>query len=235
MFESLRNFRDVGGCATIDGRIVRPGVIYRSATLASLTDRDAVTLGEMGIRTIIDLRRPDEVSTLGRVADATGRRYINIAPTHALWDNADYDEAAGPARYLADRYLDLANDGIVEIGSALRLISTDDAPPTLVHCFAGKDRTGVLIALTLALVGVSDQGIADDYARSDDWSRNHAPADLPPHWVVAPREAMLIFLADLREAYGSVERYAATAGVDSAEVAALRALLLEDARQADAR
>ena len=106
------------------------------------------------------------------------------------------------------------------------MIAEDGNAPLVVHCFAGKDRTGVLIALTLALLGVAESDIAADYARSDEWSRTAAPTGLPAHWLVAPPEAMLIFLADLRAAYGDLNGYAASAGLDDTDVAALRAALV---------
>lgn len=225
VFDSLNNFRDVGGCATREGRAVARGRLFRSDSLAAISPGDVERLRDLGIRTIIDLRRPDEVANFGRIVDAEWWRYHHIPPTHPLWDDSTFDAAAGVARFLADRYLDLIEHGGRDIATALRLLADPDRTPAVVHCFAGKDRTGVLIALALTLVGVSDRDIADDYALTDAWSRNHAPADLPPHWVAAPAEAMMLFLTDLRARHGSVERFAATAGLTDADIAALRSTL----------
>jgi protein tyrosine/serine phosphatase len=225
-FESLKNFRDAGGYAADGSRSVATGRLFRSDSLAAISPGDVELLRDLGVRMILDLRRPDEVERFGRIADAEWWRYHNIQPIHPLWDDASYDVAAGTARYLTDRYLELAEHGVHGLGAALRLLAEPTGTPAVVHCFAGKDRTGVVIALTLALLGVADEDIADDYARSDEWSRSHAPDDLPAHWIAAPREAMTIFLADLRERYGSVDRYAATAGVTDAHIAALRSTLL---------
>lgn len=225
-FDSLHNFRDVGGCATAHGHAVRTGRLYRSDMLVKLSVDELPRFDDLGIRTVIDLRRPAEVAELGRIADASGRRYVNIAPRHPLWDESTYDEAAGPNRYLADRYLELVDLGSEGIGQAITAIADDGAAPTVVHCFAGKDRTGVVVALTLALVGVGDDAIGDDYARSERWVSQASPPKMPAHWGLAPRAAMALFLADLRGRYGSVEHYAAIAGVGDAEIAALRAHLL---------
>src|SRR5262249_10087630 len=146
-----------------------------------------------GIRTVIDLQRPDEVARHGHVPAGPRRRYLNIAPEHALWEPEPYDRLAGPARYLADRYLDMARDGRAGFVSVLSVLAEADNAPAVVHCFAGKDRTGVLIALTLGLLGVDDDAIADDYGLSNEWSASHAPPEMPEHWVVAPREAMVLF------------------------------------------
>jgi protein tyrosine/serine phosphatase len=225
-FDSLFNFRDVGGCGTVNGGAVRRGLLFRSDTLVKITDDDLARLSELRIRTVIDLRRNDEVERYGRVADADGRRYHHMPPTHPLWEDSDFDETAGVARYLADRYLELAEHGTAGIATVLRLLAEPQTTPAVVHCFAGKDRTGVVIALTLALLGVDDSAIADDYARSEEWSRTNAPTDLPVHWTLAPREAMILFLTGMRERYGSIERYATNAGVTADDVAALRSALL---------
>jgi protein-tyrosine phosphatase len=226
VFQSLHNFRDVGGCATIDGRTVATARLYRSDMLIKLTADEMPRFEQLGIRTVIDLRRPHEVAALGRIPDAASRRYVNISPEHTLWPDLDADETVGAERYLADRYLELADTGRDGIGQVLAMIADDAGAPTVVHCFAGKDRTGVVVALTLALLGVGDGAIGDDYARSDHWVRNAAPSDIPHHWTLAPRAAIIRFLASLRAEYGSFEAYASLAGVGPAEIRALRRHLL---------
>ncbi len=202
----ISNFRDVGGVRTVDGDLVRTGVLFRSASLAGLTEEGVAHLADLGIRTVIDMRRSEEVSTYGRVPDADGREYVNVPPMHQMWEHRPGDETVGAARFLADRYLELARDGGAQYAAILRLIGDEGRAPLIVHCFAGKDRTGVLVALALALVGVDDAGIASDYALSDGWSRGHAPLDMPEHWIMAPGEAIELFLTDLRAQYGSVTR-----------------------------
>jgi protein tyrosine/serine phosphatase len=125
------------------------------------------------------------------------------------------------------------------VGLALRLIADPDAAPLVVHCIAGKDRTGVVSALTLALLGVSEDVIADDYtlsevAEPESWAyltrdRPDKQADRWTHITVSPREGMLGFLTELRARHGSIEGYAADVGVTEAHVAAMRSHLLEDA------
>jgi protein tyrosine/serine phosphatase len=228
MFTSLDNFRDVGGGRTVDGRRVRTGRLYRSDSLTKLSAEDAEAFARLGIRTVIDLRRPTEVEEFGRIADAVDRRYINISPQHRLWDGTTYDEVAGPARFLADRYHELTHEGATDVGEVIATLADATTEPTVVHCFAGKDRTGVVIALTLAIVGVSVEAIADDYALSNEWAERFTDtnADFAEHWIFAPREAMTVFLAELVDTYGSVEGYLATAGVGPTEFTALRENLL---------
>ena len=228
MFASLDNFRDVGGGRAADGRFVRTGRLFRSDSLTKLSPDEATTFARLGIRTVIDLRRPNEIETAGRVADAVGLRYVNISPQHRLWSDDTWDPAAGPARFLADRYHDLVREGADGIGEALRELAVATAEPTVVHCFAGKDRTGVLIALALSLIGVDEATIALDYARSSEWLARGIETDLPYHWLLAPAEAMTLFLAELAAEHGSIPRYVAMAGVGHTDVAALRANLLVD-------
>jgi protein tyrosine/serine phosphatase len=106
----------------------------------------------------------------------------------------------------------------------------------VVHCVAGKDRTGLVCALTLSVLGVGDDDIVADYALSTEASeRFHAwlvqtmpeAADLPQPFLASPAEAMTLFLAELRVRHGSVEGYLRHAGLTDAEFAALRAHLLD--------
>jgi protein tyrosine/serine phosphatase len=155
------------------------------------------------------------------------------------WPPVDDLTPAALPRYLADRYLDMADAalaGEVPVGRCLRLLADESHMPVVFHCAAGKDRTGVLAALTLSLLGVRDDTIGDDYARSGEAERQFwrwrakVDPDLDPPLLAddpAPRTAILSFLADLRERYGSVTDYVRRAGVGAHHVAALRAHLLD--------
>ena len=204
IFTSLDNFRDVGGVATLDGRRIRTGRLYRSDSLTKLADADTELFDRLGIRTVIDLRRPTEVEEFGRIADAVDRQYVNISPQHRTWDQYEYDEAGGPARFLADRYLDLAIEGAGDLGAVMTTLSEATVSPTVVHCFAGKDRTGVVVALALSVAGVGAEAIAHDYALSNDWSMRFISDNVQTHWIPAPPEAMTMFLTDLAGEYGSM-------------------------------
>jgi protein-tyrosine phosphatase len=235
-FPALFNFRDVGGHTGHDGRTVRRGRLYRSDSLHRIDETDREAFTALGIRTVIDLRRPAEVQRDGRVPAYEGLTYRHIHPEHRDWAEIRYDPAQSLARYLADRYADLAETGTAGLAEAVGLIADSSNAPVVVHCVAGKDRTGIVCALTLAVLGVAEADIATDYALSTEasarfsaWAAAITPAaeQLPPPFLASPAEAMTLFLAELREGYGSVEGYLRHAGVTDAQLAALRDHLLD--------
>jgi protein-tyrosine phosphatase len=235
---SVFNFRDLGGYAARDGRTVRWHQLYRSDSLHRLGDDDREVFRALGVRTVIDLRRPTEITRDGRVPAYDGLAYHHIHPEHAEWTLVGTLDEHAVARWLADRYNDLARTGAAGIATALRVIATAQAAPVVVHCVAGKDRTGVVCALTLALLGVADEDIAADYAMSTaasarfhEWLRATTArgADLPTAYLSSPAETMLMFLNDLRTEFGSVEGYVKWAGLTSEQVDSLIAHLLTPA------
>lgn len=234
-FTALFNFRDVGGYRTRDGHTVRRRRLYRSDSLHRIEGPDLEAFGALGIRTVVDLRRPAEVTRLGRVPEYDGLVYRHIHPEHRDWAEIPYDEELGLARYLADRYLDLAETGAAGIGEAVGVVADETAAPVVVHCVAGKDRTGVVCALALSTVGVDDTTIAEDYAlsaaasqRFTAWLRARLPAEkpLPAPYLSSPAEAMLLFLDGLRQRHGSVQGYLLDAGLTRAQLDSLRTHLV---------
>ena len=234
-FSSSYNFRDVGGYAGLDGRTVRWRRLFRSDALHRLKGADLETFEQLGVRTVIDLRRVFEVEQHGRVPEADGLAYHNLVIHHIDWESVPFAEDLPHDRWLADRYLNFIEDGREGIAAALGLIADPDAAPVVVHCMAGKDRTGVVCALTLSLLGVSDADIAEDYALTETAMAslteyllriNPDAVQDKYHMFECPQNAMLYFLADLRERHGSVEKYAREIGVTGEQVAAMRDHLL---------
>ncbi|WP_440101423.1 tyrosine-protein phosphatase [Streptosporangium sp. H16] len=231
-FARLYNFRDVGGYRTDGGMEVRWRRLYRSASLHMLADDDLDRFHALGVRTVIDLRHPDEVAYRGRAPE--GPSYHNLPVEHRRWDTAgDYHPDAGVARFFADRYLEVAQDGHAELRSALEVIAEAGNAPVVVHCAAGKDRTGLLVALVLRLLGVPEEDVIADYALTGlarpqmvaYWEREH-PGE--PQWAgfgQAPAEAMRLFLGEL----GPVRDYCLrTLGVDESVMSALKNHLLKN-------
>ncbi|HEX8094863.1 tyrosine-protein phosphatase [Jatrophihabitans sp.] len=178
------NARDVGGLPTDGGGTIRSGVLIRSASLGHLTDADVRhLLGDHGVRRVVDLRTDIEVDRdgpgplhaqpdvvihhLSLYPDTADRTELPAgqqgeAPAALPWHQQGFATAHGPvvASYL--RYLEQRPDSIV---AALRAIA-EPAGATVVHCAAGKDRTGVVVALALTVAGVPRELIAADYAQT---------------------------------------------------------------------
>jgi protein-tyrosine phosphatase len=235
-FSATYNFRDVGGYPGLDGRTVRWRRLFRSDALHRLGEADAEAFAALGVRTVIDLRRPFEIEKYGRVAERYGLDYRNLVLEHVDWEEVAHPEDVVHERWLADRYLNFAEDGRSGLLASLRVIADPERAPVIVHCMAGKDRTGTVCALTLALLGVSDQDIARDYGLTTSamapltaYLREKNPEAVVgnEHMFDSPEAAMLMFLDDLRALHGSVENYVRDIGLTDAEVAALRGHLLD--------
>jgi protein-tyrosine phosphatase len=212
-FQAVFNFRDVGGLSATGGT-VQYRRLFRSDTLARLADADRSAYEELGVRTVIDLRRPEEV-LLGRAPQWAAPAYHHCHLDHPYWKHTDYQEELGVARYLADRYVELARHGHRDIARVVELVADEDSGPVAVHCVAGKDRTGTVVAFILDLLGVDDEAIANEYALTEQseaafvaWARlnvdgfaDRAPV---PYYVSTPPEAMLLTLRQVRTEFGSV-------------------------------
>ncbi len=233
---NIFNFRDLGGHRTRDGRVIRSHRLFRSDDLSRLSEHDRESFAALGIRTVVDLRRPNEVVADGRIPQFDGFAYHHVHLVHPIWPRRQFTDTDERATFVAERYREISVEAADGIAATLRLIADPDATPLVFHCIAGKDRTGVISALTLALLGVSDDDIADDYQLSElaepaAWA--YLTRDLPElkasrwqHIIVSPREGMLRFLSELRTDHGSVDGYAARVGVTADHIAAMRAHLL---------
>jgi protein-tyrosine phosphatase len=237
-FARLHNFRDFGGYASAGGRPVRWGALYRSDSLGKLAGDDLDRFAGLGIATVIDLRYPAEADRGGRVPASAGAAYYNLSIEHRPYDQTTLAAAVDPVRFLADRYAEVADDGAAEIGRALRIIAAAGAAPLVIHCASGKDRTGLLAALVLSLLGVAEADIVADYALTGlatagliaDWHAAFPGRELLwPHYGRAPAGVMRLFLAELASRHGSVRRYVTDyLGVPASLISDLRARYTDD-------
>ncbi|WP_333770587.1 tyrosine-protein phosphatase [Streptomyces sp. IBSBF 2435] len=245
-FERLHNFRDLGGYPTADGHVVRWGRLFRADSLGKLGGADWDRFLDLGVTTVIDLRYPWEIDAKGRVPEHPGLAYHNLSIEHRPYDQPSLGPDVETGPFLAERFMEVAQDGVKELRQALDVIAAPDGGPVVFHCASGKDRTGQLAALVLALLGVPDDVIIEDFALTElaterllaDWRADHGGRS--PQWPGygrAPAEVMRLFLAAMADRYGSVAAYAAQElGADAELVAALRRNLLGPAlafRRAD--
>jgi protein-tyrosine phosphatase len=170
------NLRELGGVAAADGRTVRPGLLYRSASLDELAPQELAAVASLGVRSIIDLRYNSE-----RAARPTPWRDLGCRD---YWAN-DY-EPSGQGGDLSDllnnraitremargimlnAYAALAYNQVSALRRLFRLAAAGDGP-VLFHCTSGKDRTGISAALLLSALGVPREAIVADYLKSLDF------------------------------------------------------------------
>jgi rhodanese-related sulfurtransferase len=245
LLERSFNTRDLGGLIALGGRAVRPGQLYRADGIHRVGDADVARFIDLGVRTVLDLRTPHELDEWGVFPDTVGVTHHHLPVLQQTWDRLDLPPVEGEDQavaFLVARYAEMFEEGAPALATALDLIADPDHRAVVFHCAAGKDRTGVLAMVTLALLGVSDEDIAADYhlsshgtARWLAWVGDTRPevlesmADQPVAYLQAPPEVALQVLAAVRAEHGSVEGYVAAIGVPDATVERLRTSLLEPA------
>jgi len=216
-----QNFRDLGGYATLNGGVTKWNAFFRSACPDSLNDSDCETLKRLGVTSVIDLRGGgnfDEKQTGYVVFDCF--KHYNLA----LGGGVPPKRAAEcPHSYLE----------IAESSNMLKIfeILADNEGAVLFHCFAGKDRTGVVAALLLMLAEVQDVDVVADYTLSYayflsririDFSRFDAEPDvfrpLPDH--------MEGFIKLFREKYGTVNDYLLKLGLPQIKIDKIKSKLV---------
>ena len=231
------NFRDLGGYRGADGRTVRWRRVFRSDSLFRVTPEDAAhVVEELGLATIVDLRTAEEIAVFGRGAlESAGLHYHHVP---ILDETQRTDPELFPKRPLDELYVLMLDTAGHQVAKVLRLLAGHDAHPVVFHCAAGKDRTGVVAAVLLGLLGVDDEDVVADYALTAEVMptmierfRAYAESrgevrEMPAHAFSADPSTMRAVLDALRRRYGSVEGYAAALGLGPDVVEELRAALL---------
>ncbi|MEE8509192.1 MAG: tyrosine-protein phosphatase [Myxococcota bacterium] len=234
--QGCNNFRDLGGYPAADGRELRWRVVFRSDALHHLTPDDVIRMrDELGIRDILDLRSTGEIRSDGRGPLEDGAFHLHHLP---LFDGqiAEPPQTAEELT-LADRYFllaEMAKDAIARVVVTL----AESSAPAVYHCAAGKDRTGVISAVLLGLLGVKDEMIVADYAATQEnldaiierlmatEGYQEMLEALPADTLHADPETMISLLNQVRSRYGSMREYVRSAGVGEAQIARLESRLL---------
>ncbi|WP_326701092.1 tyrosine-protein phosphatase [Streptomyces sp. NBC_01754] len=182
----VRNFRDVGGLPTVDGRTVRYGRLYRSGHLARATEADTAFLAGLGLHTVFDFRNAADHKLDGYDVELPGVRNVSV-PLSDPADGAEFWRLVRDGNIEQLRSLLAGGKGTERMIASYRAIITDrtaehsrvlhalaeDSVPALMHCAAGKDRAGLSIAVSLLAVGVEREAIEADYLKSDDPRRRY--------------------------------------------------------------
>jgi protein-tyrosine phosphatase len=246
--EGTRNFRDLGGYPAADGRRVRWGRVFRSDGLHALTERDHLVLDALGVRTVCDLRADVEHDTQPSVLPPSVRRVAcTVSPARPGQKTLDERIIAGELAGLdiddvVDLYLLMLDEHAASFGAVFAHLARVQPEPLLFHCSAGKDRTGIVAALLLALLGVDDDLVFDDYMltkryrteqRIDElrsWLAEHG-LELEPFAAlyVPQRETIVRTVEAVRQEHGSVDAFLLGPGQVPADVPGrLRDELLTD-------
>ncbi len=249
--EGTWNFRDIGGYRVADGRHVKWGLLYRAGALSKLTIHDQRTLHTLGIHAVCDLRSAEETGEAPDNLHEYGGIDYRHMPVQADRDPSQRErlrtvlfERQKLAEFMPDVYtrVGLEHNAMLN-GDILRLLADRDNLPAIIHCTAGKDRTGVVVALLLLLLGVPEQTIIADYSLSNHhWQVFHdigagaikplgflgiGADDIQPLLVANP-DTMRFTLEHIRTHYGTVETYLTTrAGLEADTVEALKVIFLE--------
>ncbi|MEZ5408865.1 MAG: tyrosine-protein phosphatase [Acidimicrobiales bacterium] len=245
--DGTHNFRDVGGMQTADGRLVRPGLLYRSASLDSLTEAGRATLAGLGIRTIIDIRSEGEVGRNGRYAhEGSGVDWFHVAsPVGPPTGGGDPAREAAMARVMASEDpmalilpMLLGRAGPMFAG-ALEIIAEPERAPLVFHCTSGKDRTGLLGVVIHLILGVELETALVEFERSAE-AYEHIRADIGTRYpfvetmpaatldrMAAADRAWVVAALDTIGGVAGVEPWLDSIGIGADVRSTLRRLYLE--------
>ncbi len=242
-WDGCANVRDLGGHATEDGRVTQFGRIVRADSVRRLSDDGWRALTEYGVRTVVDLRYQVEL-------DRDPPRDVDLDVVHiSLFGEPDEErwveleklgtaqgDAAGFTRVI---YLEVLEEHREKVADAVAAVGHAAPGGVVVHCHAGKDRTGLVTALLLRLAGVPTDEVALDYAeserhlaaRNEDWiaeGADEAERDWRRLVTSTPAAGMRGVLEEIDRRYGDVATFLRAGGASDADLAAARARLLDD-------
>lgn len=217
------NVRDLGGLRTKDGRVTRSGVIFRGDSLDNITPADAnILFGKLGIGTIVDLRTKAETELIKLNFPVERVRYSVLVEGRLGHEPFPSDDPAE----LAKVYLSNIDSGRSAVKGTFDIIARNlqAGAATLFHCAAGRDRTGVMSAVLLGLVGVTDGQIAMDYVQSNRNARRVTKklAENPlyanhdkdrPEIILLHERSIIGFMKLLREKFGGPRQFCLDSGV----------------------
>jgi len=215
-WDGCTNVRDLGGLRTADGRAIRRGAIVRADALDRLSADGWAALEAHGVRTVIDLRNDDELG-----ADAAPRPSSVITlhrPLDGVEDTEFWKDWRGRPEFGTPIYYGPFLRRLpARTAAVMKAIARAAPGGVAIHCGIGRDRTGLIAILLLALAGVGREAIAADYALSEARVTSGQVGDFYERAGTAPDAVIAALLADL-----DVEAYLIAAGVSAGELGAIR-------------
>ena len=171
------NFRDLGGYASADGRQVKWGVVYRSGELSQLSEDDVGRIAALGIRTVVDLRSPQEVKARGQGRLPPGAELVPMPISSSdmfsklipMFLEGDFSKVPSDLLDRVNRHL--ARDFSEQFGGLLRTLNDPANRPLVFHCTQGKDRAGFGAAMVLSALGVPWETVVEDYLLSNHFRK----------------------------------------------------------------
>lgn len=232
-WDACYNVRDLGGLPTHDGGETRWGTIIRSDMLGRLTPAGRQALMDYGVRTVIDLRSPGQVteepSAFPGLDTVDEPAYLNL-PLEEYFPHVS--ALIKHAQSRAEVYCIMVDHYPPNFARVMQAIATAEPGAIVLHCHGGKDRTGIVVGLLLALAGVPDEQIAADYAESqirlwplyEEIVAKIGGEDKADFWLkpTATAEMMHLFLGHLQQEYGGAAGYLRRAGLSESEIAQVR-------------
>ncbi|MGH2377806.1 MAG: tyrosine-protein phosphatase [Candidatus Limnocylindria bacterium] len=227
-WEGCFNARDLGGLPLHSGGVTRHGVFVRGDTLCDLTADGRRSLLDDGVRTVVDLRGDEEIANEPNpFAEIAGVRYI-----HRPLNDPGVVTKIQQVEDAVERYRIMLDENAERIAAIVTVIAEAERS-VLFHCFAGRDRTGIIAAILLRIVGVPDDVIVADYAVSDErlatryeqWRAKQTPEQRArmDASIVEAEETIRGTLDHLDARYGGVEGYLTANGVPESLIARVRA------------
>jgi protein-tyrosine phosphatase len=238
--QGASNFRDIGGYLTQEGLRVKRGRVFRSDHLAGLTADDLVQLQRIGLTHSLDFRGVAECETTPYAIAGVSRVALHIEPSvihkmQALVAQGIEPSTEDTVESMCGTYRDFVNNNASTFGRFLKHL-LEEPTPQVFHCTAGKDRTGFAAALLLSALGVDRATIEEDYLLTNQLYRRdpNIEGKGPAHvmkvlWSVQPA-FLHAALETVDQQHGGMTAYLhGPIGLRTQDVAALRALLLENA------
>ncbi|MGA7193584.1 MAG: tyrosine-protein phosphatase [Anaerolineales bacterium] len=250
-FSGAKNFRDLGGYQTRDGKSVRWGKLYRSDHLHKLTNADLRDLSKLDLDRIVDFRAEHEIEEEpDRIPVNTNIRWIGIPildSSTRIWHDSrdelmkDNLKSIDPAKFLIETNIEMVTRFTPQMKQFIQELISANGRAVLFHCAAGKDRTGYAAALILRVLGVLPELVMEDYLLSNEYYLSSYSWNLfimslikgkrfssVVKGFLEVRPAYLAAAFAIIDGFGSFEKYVSNGlGLTGQDIEHLRSLYLE--------